>query len=178
MAGLQRRIGHRVRVECFLKSIERFLQVTIEGEIALGIELLLQAVAEDEAELPGPDPLDVLQKVGVGTQLDEKVWPGRSGELGIDGPVGPSAELAWRINSDEKVGIPVPPAGRQVALVNEPAAFTHRGKRPLHRLVAARDLLAVAMTGSKQCEHGCLVLSTLTRDQFLLGVSLIRCKRE
>ena len=41
VAGLQRRIWDRVRVECFLERVERFLQVTIEGEVALSIECLL-----------------------------------------------------------------------------------------------------------------------------------------
>src|SRR5205823_7545590 len=127
--------------------IVRFRHVAMEGEVALRIERLLQAVAENEAELPRPNPLDVLQKLGVGTQLDEEVGLGRSGELGIHGPVGPSAELTGRIRSNEKVGIAVPCTGGQVALVDEPAATTHSGERPLHRLVATRDLLAVAMAG-------------------------------
>ena len=76
VAALQRRIWDRLRVECLLEPVERFLQVTIEGEVALSIECLLQAVAKDEAELPGPESLGVLQKLGVGTQLDEKVGLG------------------------------------------------------------------------------------------------------
>src|SRR5262245_20921289 len=141
----------------------------MEVEEAVGSERALLAVAQQDAQLGGQEVLSGGEVLRVGAELDQEVGFGRAGELGVEWLVGPGAEAARRVDAGEEIGVAVPNAVVEPALVNERLAGLH-GAAGFEACVGLADADHRAVAGFERLQDLSFVIEALLADQSHFGV--------
>src|SRR5207253_3553696 len=90
-------------------------------------EVLLAAVAQDQAQVLGRDALYGGELLGVDATLQDGRRLGFAGELGVGHLVAIRAERARPVDSHQEVWMAAPPAVEEGALVDDAGAVPHGG---------------------------------------------------
>ena len=101
------------------RLIDSVVGVVVVDPLAVDRSL---AAAEGDVDVFGPDALDLLEKVDIGAQLEQRARLRRSGELGVRDLVVVGTEVTWAVDPEQKVSVAPPRAVEEGGLVDDVVA--------------------------------------------------------
>ena len=173
------RVGNGALVS--VESALRFEEATLEGgeveEVVVRPKRHLLGRAVDDEQSLRPHPLQVLEHLRVGAELEEKVRLRVASELRVGDVVAEGAEHRRRLDAVEEVGVAGEVAVTERALIDDVVPGAHPGERGLvsafEGVELARRLPHVLAGGPERGDVTLLVLLAHAREELHLRRRLV-----